>query len=65
MTEELLVVSGSMKNRKGKFIAKAVARDGKIISAAPFLKHSVGRPSLWLEQYAQLQKWSVEKRPVE
>jgi len=63
MTEELLTVSGNIK--KTKFVAKAVAKDGKIIRAAPFLKHSVGRPALWLEQYAQLQKWKVERRLVE
>lgn len=62
--ETLYRVTAKPKGRYQGFCAGAVAKDGKIIQAAPILKYSVGHPSQWLEKYAELKGWHIEKVPM-
>ncbi len=64
-TEETLYrVTAPANHRYKGFCAGAIAKDGKITDAAPILKYCVGRPAKWLEQYAQLKNWEIEKVPM-
>ncbi len=52
---------------KGKatgFCAGAWVRDGKVVGAAPVLKYCKGHPAKWLEQYAEMKGWKIEKVPM-
>lgn len=46
------------------FVAGAVVKDGVVVKAAPILKLAPGVTAEWLEQYAEMKKWVIEKIPL-
>ena len=47
-----------------QFQANAVSHNGKIIKAAPALRHCVGYPTKWLEQYGKMHGWVIKRSPM-
>lgn len=60
MTEIRLKIKASKDRTKKGFVAEAVSKDGITISADHALRYCVGRPTAWLEKYAQLEGWKIE-----
>lgn len=64
MKDVLYRVTAPANGRFKGFCAGAFVKDGKVYKAAPMLKYCVGHPAKWLEQYAELKRWKLEKVPM-
>lgn len=60
MSEIRLKIKAGRDRAKNGFVAEAVSKDGITVKADHALRHSVGRPTAWLEKYAQLEGWKIE-----